>query len=1471
MFAGLVAALGRRARLLPLMLFLGCLTLGTGMARPAAAAPTITSITPNKGKIDGQDIITINGGGFLHLSTVTFDGVAGTSLNILNDNQITITTPKSLAGAGPVDVTARDVNNQSATIVSGFTYVAPPIIISINATGVSTNGGDTVTLTGANLDAVTSVTFDGVAGKSLAHQGTTGLTVTTPAHPAGAVPVAVTSPGGALWIPDGFTYLDPPTITAIDPTLGPAKGGTQVTITGTNLTDAAVSFGGTAGTAVTVNTAGTSLTVNTPAHPAGAVDVTVTTPGGTAVKTGGFTYQLPVPAISTVSPMAGLTTGGYIVTITGTNLDAVTSVSFGGTDGTSLAHPDSSTLTVTAPAHPAGAVDIKLAYPGGTATSAGGFTYQEPLPTITSISPDHGADLLPTVTIIGSNFKDAYWFSLDATLAFPLPSAVQAPYTQITVTLPPHAAGQVHLAVRTPAGVSNDVNYTYEAPNLSFDPAQPALPDVVQGQTYKQLIIMEGGIGPTTYTLETGALPAGLSLVPGIPGSAGITGTVTAPPGLYTFTVRGTDSYQHTAAMQYTIPVTSALSFTPAAGGLPDATVGQTYHQTVTMNGGTGAVTYSLDGGTALPAGLTLDPATGLISGTLSMNAAIGDRTFTIRGTDTLGQTASMNYTITVKAQAQPAPVITALSVDHGPAAGGTQLVLTGMNFTGADRVSFGTVDVTNLQVDGTGTHVTVTSPQHAAGNVDLAVHTQSGQSNAVTYGFDAPTLTFNHPAGPLPDATLGKGYNLQFILMGATGPVNYQLANVTFLPPGLMLAADGNLTGMPTQAGDFQFSIKGTDANQQTATVQYSIRVNPAAAVLHIASITPSSGPVGQSVVITGDAMDTVQHVTFGGVDAGAISLQSAGSLTVTAPQHGLGAVNVIVASATQYDTKTNGFSYITDPGTLTFTPPGGALPVAFKNKAYSQQISVSGGMAPYTFDEGGKLPDGVTFNDKTGLLSGTPTAASVGDYSFDIEGIDAGGMTQTVSYTLKVADAPVTVPGKTVAVVRGQAPPPVDLTNGASGGPFTAAAIVSITPPQAGTATIMSDVPPQKPVSHASPFAGVHSFTLVFKPDPAFAGKEAKVTYRLTSAAGISGEGVVTYRFNAKPSVSSEEVSRVEQQVHGFVQARLGLLAENIDLPGLLERRQRGQADGPVTTTMTPSDTGVTLAYSTSLSQIEAADKAGAGGDGTPETLAPLDFWSSGKVLLTRGATGTERDSGPANAPVPGSGTGSDGEKWGTFALFSAGVDYLVSDRLLVGFSVHYDHDSDPLDQGTLITGNGWLAGPYASLQLAPHVFFDTSLLYGQSANSFTSTALKGDFDTTRWLWSGTLKGDMAFDNGVSLTPRLKAVYLAEKAGAYSAEDKDGNAYPLDAFTEKQIRLSIGAEIRKQYELANGVVLTPSLDAEAGFAGLDGGGAFGTLTAGLEADTPDNWQFYAGLLLDLSADGTLATGAKATAGKQF
>src|SRR5215471_14475435 len=85
----------------------------------------------------------------------------------------------------------------------------------------------------------------------------------------------------------------PPTVTNVNPNTGPTPGGTSVTITGTNFSDAtAVRFGNNAAGSFTVNSA-TQITATSPAG-IGTVDVTVTTAGGTtAISTADqFTYGL---------------------------------------------------------------------------------------------------------------------------------------------------------------------------------------------------------------------------------------------------------------------------------------------------------------------------------------------------------------------------------------------------------------------------------------------------------------------------------------------------------------------------------------------------------------------------------------------------------------------------------------------------------------------------------------------------------------------------------------------------------------------------------------------------------------------------------------------------------------------------------------------------------------------------------------------------------------------------------------------------------------------------------------------------------------------------------------------------------------------------------------------------------------------------------------------------------------------------
>lgn len=189
---------------------------------------------------------------------------------------------------------------------------------------------------------------------------------------AGAVQVQVSATGGATanTSADDFTYVTPPTVTAVSPTSGPTTGGTSVTITGTAFTGAtAVGFGGTNLVVVSAS----KITAKAPAHAAGTVAVTVATPGGTSSISGtgnDYTY-VAAPTITALSPTYGLTTGGNTVTITGTNLTGATAVKFGGTAATNVVVVSSTKITCKTPARAAGKVDVTVTTPKGTSSTSG--------------------------------------------------------------------------------------------------------------------------------------------------------------------------------------------------------------------------------------------------------------------------------------------------------------------------------------------------------------------------------------------------------------------------------------------------------------------------------------------------------------------------------------------------------------------------------------------------------------------------------------------------------------------------------------------------------------------------------------------------------------------------------------------------------------------------------------------------------------------------------------------------------------------------------------------------------------------------------------------------------------------------------------------------------------------------------------------------------------------------------------------
>ncbi len=436
-----------------------------------AAVPVISSITPNEGPEAGGTVVTIAGTGFTGATGVTFDGTAGTELNVVSDTEITVTTPAGTAG--PADVVVASPAGTSAPGI--FSYLAVPVaptITGLTPTEGPETGGTLVTVTGTGFTGATGVTFDGTAGSALDVVSDTEITVTTPAGTPGAAEVVVEHANGDSE-PGEFTYLAVPTITGLTPTEGPETGGTAVTVTGTGFTYATgVTFDGEPGADFTIVN-DTTITVVTPPGTPGVAVVIVEHPAGNSTP-GDFTYTEVVnaPTITDITPDSGPQTGGTEVTITGTDFSGTTEVTFDGVPGTNLNIVNDTTITVVTPAGNVGLADVVVTAPEGD-SAPGEFTYTEvaDAPMITGIVPNSGPQTGGTeVTITGTGFTGAtgVTFGENDGTAFAVVND-----TTITATTPAGAVGPAEVIVLNPAGNSGPGVFTYTAA-----PGSPTITDI---------------------------------------------------------------------------------------------------------------------------------------------------------------------------------------------------------------------------------------------------------------------------------------------------------------------------------------------------------------------------------------------------------------------------------------------------------------------------------------------------------------------------------------------------------------------------------------------------------------------------------------------------------------------------------------------------------------------------------------------------------------------------------------------------------------------------------------------------------------------------------------------------------------------------------------------------------------------------------------------------------------------------------
>jgi hypothetical protein len=350
-----------------------------------------------------------------------------------------------------------------------------------------------------------------------------------------------------------------------------------------------------------------------------------------------------------------------------------------------------------------------------------------------------------------------------------------------------------------------------------------SLPDATSGQVYRAKLAATGGLHPYTWSITEGSLPAGLTLVP-------TTGLINGRPsagGMSSFTVAVTDSEDPaltaTADLSITVDIaTLSLGNTSP----PPGTVGTHYSTRLTVTGGLAPYTWSVVN-SALPPGLSLNPDTGVISGTPSAPGVT-------------------DFNVTVADSESPPQTM-------GVAGIGIEIYIAPLAITTSDTLPTGTVgEPYSVKMDATGGVRPYTwsleSPLPPGLRLAAATGAISGVPTTAAAGTDTFSVAVTDAENPavstdiqetvtitpllsvtttsLPSGTVGDGYSAHLSAAGGFAPYSWSIVSGS-LPPGLFFTSFGTIQGTPMQPSDSPFTVQAEDSSNPAETAQATLTID--------------------------------------------------------------------------------------------------------------------------------------------------------------------------------------------------------------------------------------------------------------------------------------------------------------------------------------------------------------------------------------------------------------------------------------------------------------------------------------------------------------------------------------------------------------------------------------------------------------------------------------------------------------------
>lgn len=780
---------------------------------------------------------------------------------------------------------------------SWFEVCARPVLFSppSPASG-STAGNTSVTVTGTffDYDKPIRAWFDGVE-RSVTQASTNGVAFTTPAGVGNAHAVTVSDSTGTRFSNSiNFPY-DPPLIASISPTSASGGGGTTLTITGTNF-----------GTSSSVTIGASACPVTFQSH----TSVECTIPGGSGTgllvrmvvgnqNSNTKTFDYVGAQLDSVNPTSGPTAGNSILTIAGSNLSGVSSVTVGGAN-CPITAPIGATILCTLPAGQGTNQNI-LAYAGSTPTNAIDFDYVPP--SVASISatsyPTAGGTLL---TIDGDNFGTTPTVKV-AGATCPI---TFASHSSIRCTLPAGEGVNQGLVVTAANQDSPAFPLSYAAPvtsaiNPTSGTAAGNISLTVNGNHFGTTasVAINGVNCPVQTRSHT-------ELVCTVPSGSGSNLPVTV-------SVQSQTSNPQT--FSYTGPHIDSISplSGPSTGNIPLQIDGTNFAVGATVSvGGANCPTSNV---TTTQITCTLPAGTG------------ANKQVIVAASGTPSNAATFNYL---------PPTISNVIASNAGTAGNSALTIIGSSFNTSGTA---TVDGKACPIQTYGpAMITCTLPAGQGMNVPVVVTAAQQSSAGYPFSYTPPTLasvssTSAPTTGNVPITLTGSNFGTASTVTVDNSPCPVTLQGHTSVECTL-----------PAGAGkDLNVVLSAGNQNSNARLFSYT----PPA----ILSIDPTHGPTigGHTLTINGSNFGTTNTVTVDGSPC-SVATQNSSSITCSIP-FGQGAGRSVVVQTGNQSSNAAPFDY--DGPQITSVqpssgPPAGNIPITINGLNFGSTGSVTVGGAP-------------------------------------------------------------------------------------------------------------------------------------------------------------------------------------------------------------------------------------------------------------------------------------------------------------------------------------------------------------------------------------------------------------------------------------------------------------------------------------------------------------------------------------------